>query len=377
MNIKKNIIYLDNAAQTMITNNAKKDIINFLNGNFGNPSSNHKLGINSKKIINNTRTIIQKYLDVNLEEILFTSGSTESINIALFGLLNKFKKNGNHIISTTVEHAATLNILKHFEKIGFKVTYLDVNNYGMISLKKLSQSITNQTIFATITFVNNETGVILPIKSISRILNKIPLHVDATQAFCKLPIHPKYLGINLMSIGAHKIGALSGTGVLYVDNIIKIKPLFLGSHQEFNMRAGTENILGIKILGTVVNERVTNYLSNIKNIYKLNKYLKTNIMKLFNNDVIFNGKNTIPNIISLSFKNIMGDILVRKLQDCNIFVSTSSACNKNRISHVLKKMKINPQYIAGTIRISLSPEITFNDIDIFLKNVFDIIKNLK
>ena len=382
-----NEIYLDNSATTKPYNDVIEIMLNYYKYDYGNPSSMHRMGINAEKGIKYARKEISNFLRVDESEILFTSGGTEGNNIAIIGAVNRNKRRGNHIITTMIEHPSVLNVFKHLENCGYEVTYLKVNKSGKISLEDLKSSIRQDTVLVSIMMVNNEVGTIQPIKDISKIVSQYRnciFHVDGVQAFGKINCFPKQLGIDLFTISSHKIHGPKGIGALYINKDIIIEPVIFGGGQEGGLRSGTENVPAIVGLGKAVEIINKNFSENSKSLHSLrNKMIKKILDNIDKVDV--NGPENIeevaPHIISLTFANIKGEVLLHSLEQDNIYLSTGSACSSKRSgqSHVLKSMGFSNPMIDGTMRISLSILNTEEEIDTFvvsLKNHVNMLRKI-
>ncbi|MTI71756.1 MAG: cysteine desulfurase [Firmicutes bacterium] len=364
-------VYLDNSATTKPRDKVIEEINRILTKDYGNPSSLHRKGLEAEKNIKSARKNISNYLRVREDEIFFTSGGTESNNLAIQGLINKNSKNGNHIITTKIEHPSVLNIFKHYENKGFDVTYLNVDRYGFIDLKELENAISDDTIFISIMLVNNELGTIQPIKEISNLIKTrkrdIKIHVDGIQAFGKIEFNINNLDIDTFSFSSHKIHGPKGVGGLYARKDVKLAPIFYGGNQERGIRSGTENVAGIVGLGKAVDIINHNFeLENLK-LKKLKNYFIEKI-KLSINNIKINSKmdnSFAPHILNISFKGVKGEVLLHYLENDNIYVSTGSACSSNNKgkSHVLKTIGLKDNLIDGTVRFSFAYTNTEEEID--------------
>jgi cysteine desulfurase len=369
-------IYLDNSATTKPFDSVIEVMMDYYKYNYGNPSSMHKMGIEAEKGIKKARREIANFLKVEETEIIFTSGGTEGNNVAIKGLLNRNKRKGNHVITTTIEHPSVSNIFKKLEKSGYEVSYLSVNSEGKISLEELKNTIRKDTILVSIMMVNNEIGTIQPIRDISNIIKLYNsdcfFHVDGVQAFGKIHCCPKELGIDLFTISSHKIHGPKGLGALYIDKDVLIEPLLLGGGQEVGIRSGTENVPAIVGMGKAVEIINKQFIDDIKYLYKLREKTKEQILDNIKG-VYINGPDnqaeTAPHILSVSFENIKGEVLLHYLEQDDIYVSTGSACSskKKGQSHVLKSIGISKSLIEGTMRISFSIFNTEEEINLFIK----------
>ena len=364
-------IYLDNCSTTKTKDEVIDEMIYYLKEDYGNPSSLHRMGHKVEKKIEGVREKISNFLKVNKEEIYFTSGGTESNNLAIQGIVNKYNRKGKHIISTNIEHPSVLNILKHYESLGYEITYLKVDNRGFISLEELRNALREDTILVSIILVNNEIGSIQPIKEIKDIMkekkSKALLHVDGVQGFGKIPIEIRDWGIDTFSFSGHKIHGPKGIGGLYVNKKVSLDPIVFGGNQEKGLRSGTENTAGIMGLGKAVELMEKNYIEDFQKVkgvkdYFINK-LVDEIGHIHINSPI-NGDYS-PYILNVSFEYTRGEVLLHYLEDKNIYVSTGSACSSKGVeqSHVLKALGLNQLQSEGTVRFCFSHENTIREID--------------
>ncbi|WP_066498465.1 cysteine desulfurase family protein [Abyssisolibacter fermentans] len=355
-------VYLDNSATTRVRDEVINEIIDVFKKNYGNPSSLHRMGFEVEKKVKNARVIISKFLNVNENEIFFTSGGTESNNIAVQGIINKLKRRGNHIVTTKIEHPSIMNIFKYYELNGFEVTYLDTNEFGLINLEQLEKCITENTILAAIMMVNNENGTIQPIDEIRKIIKaknrNTKIHVDGIQAFGKLKVDLKKLGIDSFSFSGHKFHAPKGVGGLYLSNNINIEPVVYGAGQESGKRAGTENVPGIVGMGKAVEILHKNFKNEIDHVSEIKQYfidaVKSNITDIRFNSYI--DENCAPHVVNVSFLGTKAEVLLHYLENYNIFISTGSACSSRdkSVSKILLAMGLKEKEIEGAIRFSFS-----------------------
>ena len=377
----QNVIYLDNAATTRMYDEVIEyiDIVN--RNTYGNPSSFHRIGIEAERILKEARNIIGHSLSCDKGTVYFTSGGTESNNLAIKGFVEANKRNGNHLITTKIEHPSVLELYKYYSVNGYDVDYIDVNEYGYLKLDELRRKINNNTILISIIHVNNEIGTIQSIKEISSLKNSINkdvvIHVDAVQAFGKIQTLPEKDGIDLMSISSHKIHGPKGVGALYVNKNIKIKPIILGGGQEFKLRSGTENTAGIAGFSRAVEIAASGMKSNFLKIDSLKNLFLENLRASISDEKyrVVSPSGGTPYILNISFTNIKAEVLLHHLDEKGICVSTTSACSsrsKDR-SHVLKAIGLKDYEIEGAIRISFS---SFNTEEEILKAVEEIKKIL-
>lgn len=354
---------------------------------FGNPSSLHRLGINSEKKIKIARDNIAKFLKVDSREIYFTSGGTESNNIAIQSIVRKLGKRGNHIITTKIEHSSILNILKYYEAQGFEVTYLNTNEYGYIDLDEFKNALRDDTILVSIIHVNNEVGAVQNIKAIKDIINssisKPILHLDGIQSFGKIDFSLKALDVDSYSFSGHKVYGPKGIGGLYIHNRLKLSPITFGGGQEKGLRSGTENVPGIIGLGEAVRILSLKAKEERERVQELKVYMAEKVRNEIE-DIRINttlDDTSSPYIVSISFRDTRGEVLLHYLEDNDIYVSTSSACSSKGTekSHVLRALKFSDKEIEGTIRFCLSYEIKKDDIDYtvdVLKSSVNEIRNI-
>ncbi len=373
------IIYLDHSATTMVNEEVLKEMLPFFSIEYGNPSSIYSIGRNAKRAVDNSRNRIAREINAKENEIFFTSGGSESDNLALKGIAYNLKEKGNHIITTKIEHPAILNTCKKLEKDGFKITYLNVDENGTISLKELEQSITEKTILISIMFANNEIGTIEPIEEIGKIAKKynVYFHTDAVQAIGNIKIDVQKLNIDLLSMSGHKFYGPKGIGVLYVKEGTKISKLQDGGHQERNLRAGTENVAGIVGIGKAIELAYENFEEKISKIRKLRNYCINELKENFNN-IKINGdeENRLVGNINVSFFNITGEELLLKLDEKGICTSAGSACSSGsgEPSHVLLAIGLPDELAYSTLRITLGNENTKDEIDYLIDTLKEIKK---
>ncbi len=363
------MVYLDNAATTKPTKNVLDSVVNYLTNEFGNPSSLHKLGLSSQKLIDKSRSIIAKSLKCESSNIYFTSGATESNNIALFGAAEMYGKRKKRIISTSIEHASVNTVLKKLETMGYEIVKIHPNSNGIIDVNDIIEKIDENTFLISMMAVNNETGYLLPIKETIKIAKKINpniiFHCDAVQAYMKMPFNVKEFAADIVSISAHKIHALKGTGAIYVKKGIRVSPSNLGGGQENGLRAGTEAVQNIVSFGAAVEELENTIKTRYSYVYELKTYF---LDKIKNIDYIsVNSKgDTSPYIINISVLNIKSEIMLHFLEEKNIYISTGSACSKGKKSEVLKAFGVEDNLIDTALRISFNSENTKNEMDTLL-----------
>jgi cysteine desulfurase len=372
-------VYLDNGATTMVDKEVEKAMLPYFTKIYGNASSLHKFGQEAKGALEKSREVIAKRINAEPEEIIFTSGGTESDNLAIQEIAYTNKDKGNHIITTKVEHHAVEKTCKFLEKDGFKVNYLDVDAEGFIDLRQLEKSITKETVLVSIIHGNNEVGTIQDIKAVGEICKKhnVIFHTDAVQSFTKVPIDVKKVNVDLISMSSHKIHGPKGVGALYIKKGTKIHPLFFGGSHEFGKRAGTENIPGIVGFAKAVELAKEEHC---KKMVELRDYFIDKIEKEVP-EVKLNGSRDkrLCNNVNIIFRYIEGEALLIKLDDRGIAVSTGSACSSRELkpSHVLTAMGIPAAVAHGSIRFTLSRFTTKEELDYTFKNVKEVVKELR
>lgn len=373
------VVYFDHSATTAVKREVLNQMLPYFNIEYGNPSSLYSIGRSAKKAVEKARRQVANAINCKANEIYFTSCGSESDNLAIKGFAYANKNKGNHIITSKIEHPAILNTCKNLQQKGFEVTYLNVNENGFVSLKELEQAINSKTILISIMTANNEIGTIQNIKEIGKIAHSrnIVFHTDAVQAIGNIKIDVKNMNIDMLSMSAHKFYGPKGIGALYVREGIEFERVQDGGHQERNKRSGTENVAGIVGLGKAI--EIANY--NIDNynrkLLELRKYcisqLKENLK-----DIRINGDidKRLPGNISVSFKDCDASDILLELDKAGICASGGSACSSGTStpSHVLLAIKLEKEWIEGTIRITLGEENTKEDIDYLIKTLVKIIQ---
>ncbi len=374
------MIYLDNAASTEIHNEVFQEMIPFLKEQYGNPSSIHHSGRMASRAIQKARKQIANLISANPEEILFTSGGTESNNIALFGITHPNK--GKHIITSSIEHDAVLEPCKKLEKEGFDVTYLPVTRDGLINPEDVKKSITKNTCLVSIMFANNEVGTVQPIGEIAKLCSekRIFFHTDAIQAIGKLEINVKELQLDMLSISSHKINGPKGVGALYIKSGTKIEPYIFGGGQENGLRSGTENVASVIGFGKACELAKENLEKNILHFKNLRDVLVSKVMKEIPY-VSINGhpEKRIPNNAHFTFLGVNGEDLIIKLDEEGIAASTGSACSvrTQKESHVLRAMGFLHEQIAGSLRLTVGSMNTISEIENTITVLKRVVKELR
>lgn len=380
--------YLDNGATTKVSETVKDVMIKVLCEDYGNPSSLHKKGMDAEKYIIESREIIANSLKVDKKEIVFTSGGTESNNLALIGTAMAYKRSGNHIITTKIEHPSIHNPLSILRDMGFRISYLSVDEYGRINPKELLDEICDETILVSIMYVNNEVGVVQDISGLSKLMKEkkpdILFHVDGIQAYGKYRIFPRKMGIDLLSISGHKIHGPKGIGALYIKDKVKMKPILFGGGQEKGIRSGTENVPGIAGLGAAAKEIYIDHDVKIKRLYELKKAFIQGVCEI--PDTKINGiykleelQDTAPHIVSVSFKKVRSEVLLHALEERNVYVSAGSACSSNhpQISSTLTALGVEKDLLDATIRFSFSVNTTKEEIEYALRILKEVVPVLR
>jgi len=367
--------YFDNAATTVVRHEVSA-AMREAQDHYGNPASYHLLGQRARHIINDVRVIIANRINAKPNEIIFGSGGTESCNQAILGYVYANSHKGNHIISTSIEHVCVLNTLAHLEDEGYKVTYLPVDELGMIRHYDLEEAISSDTALISIMAANNEIGSIMPMQEIGDIAKKygIALHVDAVQAIGHFPIDVNLLNIAMMSFTAHKLNGPKGAGALYVKENIKLDHLFFGAGQEFGVRSGTPNVQGIVGLGKAIE-----LIDYSRDFISLKNRLKDGISNSISN-VIFNGaENGLSNILSVTFVGLDAIRLIAELNRYGIYVSRGSACasRSNDPPHVLTAIGLSPDLANATIRFSFGLFNTIDEIDYTVNTLASLVPVLR
>lgn len=376
------MIYLDNAATTPARPEVVEAMMPYFTENYGNPSTVYGLGQASKEAINNARRIIADAIGAKENEIYFTAGGSESDNWAIKATAEAYQGKGKHIITTKIEHHAVLYTCEWLEKQGYEVTYLDVDENGLISLEQLEKSIRPDTILISIMFANNEIGTIEPIKEIGEIArrHKVLFHTDAVQAFTQVDINVDDMNIDMLSASGHKFNGPKGIGFLYIRKGVKIKNFIHGGAQERNRRAGTENVPGIVGLGKACEIAMSNMKERTKKEIELRDHLIDRIIK----EVPYSRLNghpskRLPNNVNICFRFIEGESLLLWLDQAGICASSGSACTSGSLdpSHVLLAIGLPREIAHGSLRLTLSEEITLEQIDYTADKVKEIVSKLR
>lgn len=375
-------IYFDNAATTKLDDEVLKEMLPYLKDNYGNPSSIYELGREARKAIEDSREKIAKVLNCKANEIYFTAGGSESDNTAIKGIAKANKKRGNHIITSKIEHPAVLETCKQLEKVGFEITYISVDEKGIVDLKELKKSIKPTTILITIMFANNEIGTIQPIEEIGKIAkeNNIYFHTDSVQAVGSIKIDVQKLNIDSLSLSGHKFYGPKGVGALYVKTGVPFEKFISGGHQERNKRAGTENVAGIVGIGKAIELAYENLDEYNKKIKELRDYYVKQVEEKIpyikiNGDM----EKRLPGNSNISFRFIEGEGLLLNLDLKGICASSGSACTSGSLepSHVLLAIGLPHEIAHGSLRVSIGKYNTKEEIDYLIENLMEIVTRLR
>ena len=379
----KELIYMDNAATTQVSEEVLEGMIPYFREHYGNASSIYSIGQVSKKAITEAREKVAKALNADPKEIFFTGSGTEADNWALRSYAEANKEKGNHIITSKIEHHAILHVCEYLEKNGFEVTYLDVDNEGFISLEELEKAIRPETILISIMHANNEIGTIQPIKKISEIAkkNKIIFHTDAVQTAGILDIDVKEIGVDMLSLSAHKFHGPKGVGVLYVRRGIKLPPFMIGGGQERGKRGSTENVAGIVGLGIALENAKASAADDREKLTKLRDYLIDKMLEAIPHARLNGprGENRLPGNTNFSFEFIEGESMLLLLDSFGICGSSGSACTSGSLdpSHVLLGIGLPHEIAHGSLRLSISTENTKEQIDFVVEKTAQVVQRLR
>ena len=379
-------VYLDNAASTRVS----KPVIELMNKamdeDYANPSAKHLKGMEAEKYLKEAAIKIAKTMKVSEKEIVFTSGGTESNNMALIGAAMARQRYGKHIISTAIEHSAVHQVLVHLADLGFEYSILKVDEKGQISLEELKSLLRADTILVSVMYVNNEIGAVQDIKAIADIVhgyNKdIYMHTDAIQAYGKFKIFPKKEGIDLLSVSAHKLHGPKGSGFLYIDERVNIKPIIYGGGQQRGLRSGTLNIPGIAGLGEAAKEAYEDFDKEVEYICGLRDYLIDEIKKLNDEGIKLNSEKGVkfaPHVLSISISGVRAEVLLHAMEERGIYIASGSACSSNHpgLSGTLKGIGLKEEFLSSTVRVSFSKYNNKEELDFFLANLKELIPQLR
>ncbi len=376
--------YFDNSATTRCFPQAAERMMEVLREDYGNPSSLHQKGVDAERYICGAKEFFAQNLKVKEKEIYFTSGGTESNNLAIIGTALANRRAGGHLITTAIEHASVEKPMKYLEEQGFRVTYLPVDKNGLVSPGALEEALTDETILVSVMYVNNEIGAVEPIEEISRRIRaknpKICFHVDAVQAYGKYRIYPKRQGIDLLSVSGHKIHGPKGSGLLYVDERVKIRPVLFGGGQQKGLRSGTENVPGIAGIAEAARLCYTDFDAKIDRLYAVKARFTEGVKRL--EGVAVNGltgRDSAPHIVSVTFSGVKSEVLLHALEDKGIYVSAGSACSSNHPapSQTLQSIGADKAALGSTLRFSFSYETNEEEIDYCLQCLRELLPVLR
>lgn len=377
-------IYLDNSATTRTFPKVRETVLQTMAEDYGNPSSLHKKGVEAEQYVRRAKEQIARSLKVAEKEIFFTSGGTESNNLAILGTAWAHRRTGRHLITSAVEHPSVLETMKALEEQGFSVTYLPVDDQGRVSPEALQAAMTPETILVSVMAVNNEIGTREPVEELGLLVKeKNPqclFHVDAVQGFGKYWLRPRSAKIDLLSVSAHKIHGPKGIGFLYVREGVKLHPTLFGGGQQNGLRSGTENVPGIAGLGVAVEEIYRDHEARIDRLYALKDRLAQGLLQL--PEVRVNGpqgRDGAPHIVSASFAGVRSEVLLHALEEKGIYVSAGSACSSHHpgVSSTLAAIGLEPKWRDGTLRFSMSMDTTEEEIDTVLQALAELLPFLR
>lgn len=377
-------VYFDNSATTQVFDCVRDVMVKTLTEDYGNTAARHIKGVEAEHYIKEAREEIAKSLRVKEKEIVFTSGGTESNNMALIGTALANRRAGNHLITTCIEHASIYNTMSFLEEQGFRVTYLPVDHNGIVSPDALREAICDETILVSVMYVNNEMGAVEPIEEIGKIIKeKKPgayFHVDAIQAYGKYVIRPKRQGIDLLSVSGHKIHGPKGVGFLYMDERVKIKPLIYGGGQQKGLRSGTENVPGCAGLGAAVKEIYREHEAKVEKLYTLKDRLVSGLSKMEGVTVLgLTGRDSAPQIVSAAFEGVRAEVLLHALEDRGVYVSSGSACSSTHpgVSGTLRGIGLKAELLDSVLRFSFGLFNTEDEVDYCLAQLQELLPVLR
>ena len=373
-------VYLDNAATTVAFDEVIELSAKVMREDYGNPSSLHNKGLEAEHYIRDSKDIIAKILKCDPKEIVFTSGGTESNNTAIIGAARAHIRKGKHIITSSVEHSSVKNVMEFLKNDGYEITYLPVDERGIVSIDALRNAIREDTILVSVMGVNNEMGAIEPLEEISGVIKEsghdIIFHVDAVQMYGKLPIYPKRVGIDLMSVSGHKLHGPKGSGFLFIRDGVRILPLIYGGNQQKGMRSGTENVPAIAGLGLASKMVYDTMDDTIAKMSELKKALIDGISEIPD---CMNNSGDAPHIVSITFAGVRSEVLLHALEDKGIYVSSGSACSSNKpeLSNTLINMGLDNDMASSTLRFSLSRYTTPEEIEYTVEALKELLPALR
>lgn len=375
--------YLDNSATTRCSKRVLQIVQQTMDVDYGNPSSLHTKGIDAERYVKDAAAKIAKTLKVAEKEIYFTSGGTESNNLALIGTAMANRRTGRRLVTTQIEHPSVLNAMAHLEESGFEVVCLPVDKDGILSLEALGKAVNEETILVSIMQVNNETGTIQPIQEAAAVVHErnpgTLIHVDAVQSYGKMRIYPKKLGIDMLSASGHKIHGPKGIGFLYIKDKTKIKPILFGGGQQSGMRSGTHNVPGIAGLGEAAAQAYENMEEKIEHLHLLRERFLDGVSQVEGIRVNSILECSAPHIVNISVSGVRSEVLLHALEEWGVYVSAGSACSSNHhtVSGTLSAMHVEPELLESAVRFSFSSTTQEEEIDYAIQRLSELVPKLR
>ena len=373
-------VYFDNSATTKVYPEVKDIMFKVMDEDYGNPSSLHMKGVQAEHYIKDSADIIAKTLKCTPDEIIFTSGGTESNNLAIIGTALAKKRKGKHLVTSSIEHASVLSVMAFLEKEGFEVTYISPDSSGKVSAEAFADAVRDDTILVSCMHINNEIGAVQPIAEITKAVKKknpnVYVHTDCIQSFGKIEVNLKKLGVDMLSVSGHKLHGPKGSGFLYVKKGTLIRPIIYGGGQQKNMRSGTENVPAIAGLGVAVKLTMTDMAEKMERVMSLRDKLIKGLTAL---PEVYSNSETAPHIASISFTGVRAEVMLHALEDKGIYVSSGSACssNKRRESAVLTAIGLDRDRLESTLRFSFNETNTEEEVDYAVKTIAELLPVLR
>lgn len=373
-------VYFDNSATTKVYPEVKDIMFKVMDEDYGNPSSLHMKGVQAEHYIKDSADIIAKTLKCTPDEIIFTSGGTESNNLAIIGTALAKKRKGKHLVTSSIEHASVLSVMAFLEKEGFEVTYISPDSTGKVSAEAFADAVRDDTILVSCMHINNEIGAVQPIAEITKAVKKknpnVYVHTDCIQSFGKIEVNLKKLGVDMLSVSGHKLHGPKGSGFLYVKKGTLIRPIIYGGGQQKNMRSGTENVPAIAGLGVAVKLTMTDMAEKMERVMSLRDKLIEGLTAL---PEVYSNSETAPHIASISFTGVRAEVMLHALEDKGIYVSSGSACssNKRRESAVLTAIGLDRDRLESTLRFSFNETNTEEEVDYAVKTIAELLPVLR
>ena len=373
-------VYFDNSATTKVYPEVKDIMFKVMDEDYGNPSSLHMKGVQAEHYIKDSADIIAKTLKCTPDEIIFTSGGTESNNLAIIGTALAKKRKGKHLVTSSIEHASVLSVMAFLEKEGFEVTYISPDSSGKVSAEAFADAVRDDTILVSCMHINNKIGAVQPIAEITKAVKKknpnVYVHTDCIQSFGKIEVNLKKLGVDMLSVSGHKLHGPKGSGFLYVKKGTLIRPIIYGGGQQKNMRSGTENVPAIAGLGVAVKLTMTDMAEKMERVMSLRDKLIEGLTAL---PEVYSNSETAPHIASISFTGVRAEVMLHALEDKGIYVSSGSACssNKRRESAVLTAIGLDRDRLESTLRFSFNETNTEEEVDYAVKTIAELLPVLR